>query len=862
MRLLIFLLFIFLPLKALGLEIIVGKNVYLDRELLKQIKEQSKEVCKFTDCKEVTSALLEFLGYRTFVHGDKIFVEKCEIIRKVVFKGAPKEISESLKTVELLLLQKKLSNDLLDSAKQLLLLKLRSFGYRSSKISFLKKSTPTGYVLIVNIYTGPLFVVDKVEIVAPEQFKPFVEKTFGKFLQKSVNINKIKSAIEKIENFFIEKNYYNVSVRYSLILLEKKDYSIQGKKRIKLFIKVKPGKKYVINFKSNKHFSTETLKKLLTFKKAKSLDEFEIENSIKNIENFYKNNGYPFAKVKVETQENTGKVILTFIIYEGKYTIIKTVRVIPNSFRDFSLRELIGKPFSLERIKNFITQIKLDLKKKGYKDANVSYAVKENTLILKVNLGKKYLITSYSIHGDLISCSKKLNLSVPLPYTKEVIEQLKDKLLECYAGKGYPDVSINVKEKIKEEKKKKFVHLSISILPGKKYKFGYVLVQGLKRTRLSFIKNIFVLEPGEVYSRKKVIKQYSLFSESRLFSTVNFEDFKTDGCINEVITLKEGALLRSRGFVGYGTHSGYVLNGLLSSTSPLGYGIKYSLFGNYRQKEGYDAVFRLRKPFFPSKDYETSYSIVKKEQIFESFIANRTIYNFSITRRRARHLEQTWGLEIGREKILETSIQTEKRFVKRAVYYDQIYDKRNNTFNPTKGYLTQLTLLLSGLILGGNTDYYKVNTKFLYLLPLFKSSVIALRTGVGIIEPIRGSTVPLQDRFYLGGAESIRGYKYGTISPKDEKGNFIGGNAYLLLSIENRFNFKKNLQFALFYDSGNVFPQINNVDLNFLKWYSSVGIGLRYITPVGPLRIDYGFKLKKVSGEGRGRIHISFGFPF
>ena len=78
--------------------------------------------------------------------------------------------------------------------------------------------------------------------------------------------------------------------------------------------------------------------------------------------------------------------------------------------------------------------------------------------------------------------------------------------------------------------------------------------------------------------------------------------------------------------------------------------------------------------------------------------------------------------------------------------------------------------------------------------------------------------------------------------------------------MELRYNFKNNLQLALYYDSGKVFSTPKEFSLS--DWYSSVGVGLRYITPVGPLRVDYGYKLKKVPGQGSGRIHISFGFPF
>jgi len=454
MRLIIFLLFILFPLHALSLEIVTDKNVYLDKSLIKQIEKQSRELCKFTDCVEITSSLLNYLGYKTSVKGNKIFVESCETIRKVILKGVPEEISDSLKTIRIILLKKRLTEELLENARQLLLLKLRSLGYRSCEVAFLKETTPAGYILTVEVSTGPLFVVNRIEIIAPDEFKPFVEEVFHSFYREPVNINRIKSAVEKVEDFFVKKGYYNVSVRYSLIPIEEKRYFIEEKKSVVLFVKVKPGRQYEIRFKGNRNFPFRELKKLLTFKTAKSVDEFEIENSIENIKNFYKNNGYVDVKVtaKISSNEkretgNEGKAVLTFVIDEGEYVVINDVKTLPEDFEISEIKLLAGKPFSLEKTNKVITKIKLKLMNKGYKDAKVFYQLKKGILILKVVPGKKYEVESFSISGDAISCYKKLKLKLPIPYSKKVVENLREQLLECCVEKGYPNASVKVEER-------------------------------------------------------------------------------------------------------------------------------------------------------------------------------------------------------------------------------------------------------------------------------------------------------------------------------------------------------------------------------------------------------------------------------
>ncbi len=836
------------------------EGVPFDKNLLLQIREQSQEICKFTDCINVTKKLLEKLGYEVLLkENSHLVITRSTTVRDISVTGIPAEIHDVEETAKILLLGKSFSKSALENLKQLILLRLKSTGYREARVDEEIKKTKSGVLIRIIVTPGVLYYIKQVDIVCPEPFREKVSLEFNKFRLKAVNLNEIRDTAEKIEKLLIENGFFNCSVRFSFTPLEKKDFFLTKKKPVKLFVKVKTGKHYIVKFQGNRHLTSEQLLKVLTFQTAKSVDEFELENSRKNIENLYKNQGFPYVKVKVSLLESENSTTILFKIHEGKKVVIEEIASpvnIPES------KKLLGKPFSQTEINRVIQKIRSTFLAKGFKDAKVKFQIEGNKLSFTVNTGKQYLITSIESINDKLLCTKKIKLKLPIPYTSEAVEQIKTDIESCYSKRGFVFSSVKVSPTVKDANNKKSVHLTIRIVPGERYRTGYVIISGLKRTKPKWIKNLIILKPGDIYSKPRVIKQYSLLTESRLFSSISIEEIVTNTTISEVIFSSEGNKLSVRGFAGYGSDSGYVLNGFASSTSPFGFGLKYFLFGNYRQKEGYDAVFKLNKPAFPFRSYETSYSIVKKEQIYESFKTDRTLYRFSLSRKISRTLSQTFGMEISREKVKDTTIETETRFVKRNIFYAQRYDKRDSLTNPREGYLTQLYVSLAGQILGGNTDFLLTDLKLLYLIPVGKNDTLAIRTGLGLIQPLKGSSVPIQDRFFLGGAESVRGYKFGTISPQDSNGNFIGGEAYGLFSIELRHNIRKDLQIALFYDSGNVFPQISNFKLNIQDWYSSVGFGIRYITPVGPLRLDYGFKLKKIKDQGPGRIHISFGFPF
>ncbi|WP_457755089.1 BamA/OMP85 family outer membrane protein [Thermovibrio ammonificans] len=836
------------------------KGVCVDPLLVKQVNRQLTEVCSVADCRKALASLFSYLGYSVRLKGKEVVVEEFRLVKKVEFLNPPKGLSESLKTVRLLLQDKPFDPQALQSAKQLLLLRLKALGYASPEVDAEVEKSRCGYRVLFRFNAGSLLLVKSVQVEAPKWLKGWVERLLKPLVDKPVNLTQVRSLQEKVESRLVAEGYYNCKVIYRIVPLE----GGVGKLRpVKLIFKVLPGKPYKVVFKGNRHFSYKKLFKLLTFPKAKSFDEFELENSRRRIVRFYRNHGFPFVKVKASVTEKPREVVVLFQIDEGPFVRVESVKLegLPKELKeglDDALSRLEGEPFSLKKVKELRAQILYSLKSKGYIKAKVNYTLKGDSLIFSVLPGPQFVVDSVVVKGVKLPC--RLPNVKGKPYTDRLVSDLENFIQECLADRGHPDAAVSAEPLFNRKGRRVSVRLNLKVNPGPGYVFGFVLIRGLKRTKLWAVKNLLTVEPGTVYSHRAVVKQYSRLSDSRLFSFVSINDVKTDGAISEVIKVDEGALLSSRGFIGYGTDSGLVLNGFLSSTSPFGMGMKYFLFGNYRQKEGYDAVFKLLKPAFPFKDYDLSYSIVKKEQIYESFKSDRTIYSFSLLRKASRYLTQDFRFEISREKVKDTKIQTQRRFLERRLVYLQTYNHLNSLSNPTEGYYLRSKFSLAGTLLGGNTDYTLLESRLQLLHPLGSREVIALRVGGGVIRSLNGKAVPVLDRFFLGGAESVRGYKYGTISPTDSNGNFVGGKAYGLFSLELRYNVRKNVQLALFYDSGRVFPTVRDFKLS--DWYSSVGFGIRYLTPVGPLRFDYGYKLKRIPGQGPGRFHISFGYPF
>jgi outer membrane protein insertion porin family len=120
--------------------------------------------------------------------------------------------------------------------------------------------------------------------------------------------------------------------------------------------------------------------------------------------------------------------------------------------------------------------------------------------------------------------------------------------------------------------------------------------------------------------------------------------------------------------------------------------------------------------------------------------------------------------------------------------------------------------------------------------------------------------LPIVERFFLGGRTTVRGYIQDGLGPKGEDETPIGGNAFLMENLELRVSITDSLGLVAFLDGGNVWRKMNEMSLNDFKF--TTGLGLRYSTPVGPVRVDYGHKLQREKGESAGEVHFSIGHAF
>jgi outer membrane protein insertion porin family len=204
-------------------------------------------------------------------------------------------------------------------------------------------------------------------------------------------------------------------------------------------------------------------------------------------------------------------------------------------------------------------------------------------------------------------------------------------------------------------------------------------------------------------------------------------------------------------------------------------------------------------------------------------------------------------------------------------------DTRDNVLDAHKGILRSLELDFNTTKLGSSVDFAKLTGQVAYYKTSFHDIVFANSLRIGLAQPFAGSRVPLSEAFFTGGGNSLRGFPLDgagpqrkvEVCPNGTKGCGVeievpsGGNELLLINSEARIPLpiKKGLGIAVFYDGGNVFPDVGFHDFTSL-YSNNVGLGLRYATPVGPVRIDLGHNLNPVAGIGSTQYFISIGQAF
>ena len=642
-------------------------------------------------------------------------------------------------------------------------------------------------------------------------------------------------------------------------------------------------------------------------KEGQYLDYPKLADDVEFLKKTYEKKGFGQVKIdyKVDVDPETNKAKVEFIIDEGGKQRIKIIYVEGNlNFSDRKILSLIKtkrawffNPGVLkeEVWKEDLDRIKTFYHKAGFMDATVDYEDKTDPrgrfiyITLKITEGKKYLVGTMAIKGNSNVSEKDILKKIEKCNPGDVFSQetLKGDILNVqgiYFDKGY--ISAFIQETTSLNSFTGRIDIVLNIIENQIAYVDKIKIRGNVKTKDVVIRREMRIKPGDKFDGEKLRRSKERLGNLGFFEEVSYdtEDTVEPNKKDLVVDVKEaktgmfsfgGGYSTVDSFVGFGeieqknfdwknfpyfTGDGQDLK-LRVSTGSLTQGLDLSftepwLF-DYPVSFGFDLYKRSREREsdvgYGYDEDVTGGDLRLGKEISEYLRADFT-YRCDLINITNISEDATQDLK---DEEGENTIS--------SIEFGLNYDTRDNVFNPTKGDVIGGSVQFAGGPFGGNKDFWKSNARVSHYFGLFNSSVLELRGRLGIADTYSDTEkIPIYERFFTGGAYSIRGYHERSVGPIDPVTNDpLGGQSMLIGNIEYTYPLMNFLKLAAFYDVGNVWPKASDLGSGGFK--SGTGLGFRLKTPIGPVMLDYGIPLNKEPGEdekGKGRFHFSMSHGF
>lgn len=673
----------------------------------------------------------------------------------------------------------------------------------------------------------------------------------------------------------------------------------EGTMDITIELKERPSVKE-IEITGNTVFSKDELLDLLTIKSFDVASVEKIRNDIEKIKKKYEGEGYYEPKIDYEIKElSQNEADLVFKIDEGQKSYLTDIRFegrksIPEkelkSIMDIKEKSWFwfldeSGTFTREKLEQNrlrLIQYYLD---RGFIQVQVGaprMAIKDGrvTVTYPIREGDRFQVRKVDVTGDLQIPAEKLKEMLktkPHAWAKrsKIAEDIQA-LQKLYNNMGYAHVDIEPIQHINNEYD--FLDITYKIDKGQKVFIEKVDIAGNERTRDKVIRRSIAIGEGELYNADKFAQSKKNLEGMDYFDAVRIKTSpgSRPDLMNVTVEVQEKKTGSLSAGIGYSSQDGAMGNIDLKERNLLGLGIvanaKASLSGRRNNYEG-----SLTYPWL--LDYPVTWSIsgykaLQKENYYmregDGFSTNLgfPLYGF-------------WSMSTGIARDSSKLTQFEKVFARSVIEYYKRYDTsaqrylnisensvsisfgrdtRIGSVIPRGGSKITIGSRLSGF--GGDVTFSRYFTEAVYYQPLFWQAIFKVRANGSMLFEVGKDPIPFDRRIVLGGIQSIRGYQKGEIGPHDRFGNVIGGDRAVFSNVECLFPLvqQMNLNGVAFFDIGNAWNVEDGPMFDEVK--AGAGVGVRWMSPMGPIRIEYGWKINPRKGEEPGAFAFAMGQLF
>lgn len=661
-------------------------------------------------------------------------------------------------------------------------------------------------------------------------------------------------------------------------------------------VKEKPSIGNIV-FRGNDKFDDDELMEEIGIKRYAILNRSEVTQSVTRLREFYRQEGFYNIRVEEEIKELAGnEVSLAYDIKEGEKVYVTHIEFEGNqAFDDGDLKGLMET-----REKGFFSwftksgrldskMIEYDLHKissfyhnHGYikaKTGEPKITYKEGdglTITIEIIEGPQYGVDNVTVEGDLIldreELLDKLRIQAEEYFSREVVRRDAQALQELYANEGYAYADVD--PKVVEDEETRTVDITYQVSKGVKVRFERVNIIGNETTRDKVIRRELEAVEGNTYSHEALRKGTQNLHRLGFFEEVEVQTEKGASEEQMVVNVKveerpTGSFSLGAGYSSFDKTMGSVQ---VAEENLFGYGQQLKLAARIGSRSQQFDI-RFTEPWFMGKPVAAGFDLYKWEREYWEYtkdsLGGALRFRFPIgideeyTRGSVRYIYDVADVTDIDSNAATVIQDMEGRNVKSSITLGLQRDSRDRPFLTTTGSYSYITYEHAGDFLGGDSAFGKIEASSTWYFPVLWDIVYVLRGQLGYVKAQEEGRLPLYEKFYLGGLDSVRGFEYATISPRDPAtGDRIGGEKMMAYTVELRFPLlqEQGVVGVTFFDAGNVFAEDEGYSLDGIR--KSAGLGVRWYSPFGPLRVEYGWNLDPMYDEPSGNLEFSIGGTF
>ncbi|HXY41545.1 MAG TPA: BamA/TamA family outer membrane protein [Vicinamibacteria bacterium] len=762
----------------------------------------------------------------------------------------------------------------LDRASRDVALALARRGYQEARVEHELRRTPLGVDALFHLQAGPLVVVSRVSVDPSEPLPGIELLSLARPRRGEVYAReRAEAAREAMARRLVRAGRWRAKV-------ELRETYDPGPARMAIAFAVDPGPRMRLEARGAA-VPQKLLEQVGELVRDGGAGADALEAGAERLEAHLRREGCREASVRARAEATPGHETIVYELQAGARASAASVRLRgadPSLLA--GLRTQVGRPIQDSALDEDTRTLVARLEELGHFEARVESDLPEGggelPVVFVAHPGPRAVVTRVDVVGPPApaggaeeGASQELPLRAGQPYRLADVARSRDRLLAAWRQGGYLEARVSPDVQLSEPRDQAMVRLLVD--PGPRSIVDHVVLAGLGRTQPATVEREMVLRRGEPFSFERVLESQRRLSGLGIFEQVSIAEREAPAERRDVVVnLQEAPPTSVSWGVGYSEQDRFRGSVEVTRRNLGGDGRSASVFarGSFR---GSRLVLTLREPWLLGRKLDSFVTGFWEEQALNGFDYNRKGLTLQVGKTASPHTSFILRYLLQDTRVFNVALPLEEIDRQYRTYSvsgpsgSVVFDTRDDPLEPRRGVFLNADLQLSLSALGGES-YLKGYFQAANVYSLRQDLVLVVSGHLGLASTFgqEPTLLPQPERFFAGGDFGPRGFPFDMVGPLLTGTNGllypVGGNALVLGGAEVRYNMTRAFQLASFLDLGNVYLEPRDIDIAALR--RSAGLGVRYRTPIGPIRLDWGYVLDRRPGEAQSRFHFTIGHAF